>query len=187
MRRRWALGAVAIAAVIAAGAIYQFAFGGSTVEAHLAETHATSVIGSGDEAVGVSAAGVILSWQPAPAEGTLPRLPLDRPPKQGVLAGPVLAQAQVLGAAPPVLRSCIDSSYYGESGVDVTLVSGIELRFGNASRATRKWSAAAAILADPSITDIGYVDLHSPGSASTGGSGHALPPPEAGAGTTCGE
>ena len=145
------------------------------------------MIGAGKDAVGVSAAGAILSSQPAPADGTLPRLPLDRPPEQGVLAGPVLAQARVLGAAPPVLRPCIESSYYGESGVDVTLASGIELLFGNASRAALKWSSAAAILADPSITDIGYVDLHSPGRASTGGSGHALPPPEAGTGSTCGE
>jgi cell division septal protein FtsQ len=181
------MGAAVIVATIAAGAIYQLTLGGSTVEAHLAETPATSVIGTGDEAVGVSSAGVILAWQPPPADGTLPRLPLDTPPKQGVLAGPVLAQARVLGAAPPVLRSCIDSSYYGESGVDVILSSGIELRFGDASRAARKWSSAAAILADPSTTDIGYVDLHSPGRASTGGSGHALPPAEPGAGTSCGE
>jgi len=180
-------GAAIVALAIAAGAIYQVAFGASTVEAHLAQVQPTSVIGSGEDAVGVSAGGAILTGQPPPAEGTLPRLPLDKPPEQGVLSGPVLAQARVLGAAPAVLRSCIDSSYYGESGVDVMLVSGIELRFGDASRAAEKWSSAAAILADPTITDIGYVDLHSPGRASTGGSGHLLPAPEPGAGTTCGE
>ena len=43
-----------------------------------------------------------------------------------------------------------ESSFYGESGVDVELRSGIELRFGDASRAIEKWKAAAAVLADPS-------------------------------------
>ena len=67
------------------------------------------------------------------------------------LAGPVLAQAKVLGggaegAAPPY----VERSYFGESGVDVILTTGIELRFGDASQAKQKWRAAAAILANPS-------------------------------------
>jgi hypothetical protein len=70
--------------------------------------------------------------------------------------------------------------------VDVNLHSGIELRFGSASRAAEKWRSAAAILADPSVTDIGYVDLHSPTHAATGGSGHSLPPPEPGSTASCG-
>jgi hypothetical protein len=186
VRRRWVIGAVIAAIAIAAAAIYQLAFSGSTVEDHHRGARATSVIGSGKDAVGVSATGAILAKQPAPADGALPRLPLDRPPKRRRLAGPMLQQALVLGAAPAVLRSCIAGSYYGESGVDVKLASGIELLFGDASRAAQKWSSAAAILADPTITDIGYVDLHSPSQASTGGSGHTLPTAEPGAGTTCG-
>ena len=74
----------------------------------------------------------------------------------------MLEQAQVLGAAPPALRPYVEGSYYGESGVDVELTSGIELRFGDASQAARKWRAAAAVLADPSITALDYVDLHAP-------------------------
>ena len=61
----------------------------------------------------------------------------------------MLQQARVLGAAPAALRPYIASSYYGESGVDVKLRSGIELRFGDASQAGEKWRAAAAVLADP--------------------------------------
>ena len=68
------------------------------------------------------------------------------------------------------------SSYYGESGVDVKLRSGIELRFGDASEAVAKWKAAAAVLADPSVTALDYVNLHAPRHPSMGGSGHALPP-----------
>ena len=74
----------------------------------------------------------------------------------------MLEQARVLGAAPAALRPYVAGSYYGESGVDVELESGIELRFGEATQAARKWRAAAAVLADPSITSLDYVDLHAP-------------------------
>lgn len=181
---------VAGVAVVAIGlAVYRLAFAGSGGGAGRSsgKARATSVIGSGSDAVGVSARGVILTGSPAPADGTLPRLPLDKPPGSRRLAGPMLQQARVLGAAPPALRPCVEGSYYGKSGVDVNLYPGIELRFGSASRAAQKWSAAAAVLADPSTTGIGYVDLHSPTHVSTGGSGPSLPPAEPGAATGCGE
>ena len=79
----------------------------------------------------------------------------------------------MLGAAPAPLRPCIESSRYGESGVDVELRSGIELRFGDASRAAEKWRSAVAVLADPSITAADYVDLHSPSRPTVYGEGHA--------------
>jgi hypothetical protein len=84
-------------------------------------------------------------------------------------------QARVLGAAPTALRPHIESSSYGESGVDVELRSGIELRFGDAANAAAKWRAAAAVLADQSITALDYVDLHAPSRPAVGGSGHSLP------------
>ncbi len=88
----------------------------------------------------------------------------------------MLEQARVLGAAPATLRPFLSRSYYGESGVDVETTSGIELRFGDDSQAKRKWKAAAAVLADPSIEALDYVDLHAPARPAIGGSGHTLPP-----------
>lgn len=185
MRRRWVVLGVMVSVIGAILVVRHFAFASSSVEAHLGQVQPTAVIGSGKQAVGVSASGVILSWQPPPKEETLPQLPLAGPPKAGRLAGPVLEQARVLGAAPAVLRSCLAGSHYSETGVDVKLLSGIELRFGSASRAVQKWESAAAILADPAITELGYVNLYSPGRASTGGSGHLLPGAEPGASTSC--
>ncbi len=185
MRRRLLVAggiAVAVALVLI---IYHLALSGSGTAGRPGNTRPTSVIGSGPRALGVSAAGVILSGHP-PSGASLPRLPTDKPPQGGRLRGPLLEQARVLGAAPPVLRSCIAASRYGETGVEVKLVSGIELRFGRAARAAQKWAAAAAILADPAVSEIGYVDLYSPGRASTGGSGVTLPPAERGASTHCG-
>ncbi|HEY5053388.1 MAG TPA: hypothetical protein VII45_08260, partial [Solirubrobacterales bacterium] len=84
-------------------------------------------------------------------------------------------QALILGATPAALRKYVESSYYGESGVDVKLKAGVELRFGDASQAARKWRAAAAVLADPSVTALDYVDLHAPSRPAIWGSGHTLP------------
>jgi cell division septal protein FtsQ len=67
-------------------------------------------------------------------------------------------------------------SFYGKSGIDVELRSGVELRFGDASRAAEKWRAAATVLADPAITALDYVDLQAPQRPAVYGSGHALPP-----------
>jgi hypothetical protein len=173
--------AIAVAAVALVAVAYLFVLRDQTVAPTLVPARATSAIGAGSNAVGVSADGAVLTWLPPPEEGTLPLLPLSEPPRSARLAGTALAQARVLGAlAQPSLRRLrpyVERSYYGESGVDVVLSSGIELRFGDASQATRKWKAAAAVLADPSVSTLDYVDLHAPSRPSTGGSGHTLPPP----------
>jgi hypothetical protein len=164
--------------VVIAAAAYWFLIRDATVEAQLQTPRATATIGAGSDAIAVGPEGQILAWLPLSKDLQLPYLPLSSPPKGGRLAGPVLQQARVLGAAPATLRPYIESSYYGESGIDVRLRSGIELRFGDASRATAKWKAAAAVLADPSITALDYVDLHAPRRPAVGGSGHTLPPVE---------
>lgn len=184
MRRR--LLAALLAAALLATAYFLFFSEPPTADPRVRPARPTAVIGAGVAAVGVSAQGVLLSSQPPPEEGTLPRLPLAEPPERGRLAGPALAQARVLGAAPAPIRPCVEGTSFGETGVEVELRSGIELRFGDASRLHDKWSAAAAVLADPSITALDYVDLHAPGRPSVGGSGHALPPAEGGAGGGCG-
>jgi len=166
------LGAAAILAVV----IYLFLLRGSTVAPSLVSSQPVATIGSGPEAVAVAADGTILAWLPPPEEGDLPKLPLDAPPKGPRLQGSVLEQARVLGATPAALLPYVEGSYYGESGVDVNLTSGVELRFGDSTQASRKWRAAATVLADPSVTALDYVALYAPSHPDIGGSGHALPP-----------
>ena len=174
--RRWLI-AVALFVVVG-GTVYWAVIRDSTVAAKLAVPRATATIGTGSDAIAVGSEGEILAWIPLTDDQLLPYLPLSSVPKGGRLAGPVLEQARVLGTAPATLRPYIESSYYGESGVDVRLRSGIELRFGDASQVAAKWKAAAAVLADPSITALDYVDLHAPRRPAIGGSGHTLPPLE---------
>ena len=165
-----------ILAVIAAAALFQRLFGDSVMLGTVRVPAPAATIGSGEDAIAVSADGTVIPWWPLPAEPELPLLPLSEAPKGARLAGPMLQQARVLGAAPVALRPFLAGSYYGESGVDIELTSGIELRFGDASQASRKWKAAAAVLADPTIVALDYVDLHTPNHPAFGGSGHTLPP-----------
>jgi cell division septal protein FtsQ len=164
--------AVAVLAVV----VYLFLLRGTTVSPRLVSSRPVAVIGSGSGAVPVAEDGTILAWLPPPEEGGLPRLPLETTPKGPRLQGPMLEQVRVLAATPPALAPYVEDSYYGESGVDVNLTSGIELRFGDSTQAPRKWRAAAAVLASPSVTALDYVDLYAPSHPATGGSGHALPP-----------
>ena len=175
MRRGLVRGVAVILAVIAIAFVAQRLFGDKTTIGTVRVPVPVATIGSGEDAVAVAADGEVVPWWPLADESELPRLPLAEPPESGRLAGPMLEQARVLGAAPAALRPYLASSYYGESGVDVETSSGIELHFGDASQAARKWKAAAAVLADPTITALDYVDLQAPGHPAYGGSGHTLP------------
>lgn len=171
------LAAAAVVLVLAAVAVYWFVIREDSAEPTVLVPQLAAEIGEGSDAVGVTGSGAIVRWLPLPEEPPLPQLPLAEPPQGGRLRGPALEQARVLAAVPDELRPYVAGSYYGESGVDVELTTGIELRFGDDSQAARKWRAAAAVLADPSITALDYVDLQAPSRPSYGGSGHELPPP----------
>lgn len=81
-----------------------------------------------------------------------------------------LALALVLGAAPEPLAELVrDVSYGEEYGVEIELKGGIPLRFGGPERAGDKWAAAAAVLAEPEVTSLTYLDLRVPERPAIGG------------------
>lgn len=174
VRVRWWLAAAL--ALLVASAVYWFAIRQETAEPKVTVPRLAAAIGEGSSAIGVSADGHLIRWLPLPEEPPLPRLPLESPPQGGRVKGPALEQVRVLAAVPDALRPYVESSRYGENGVDVTLTTGIELRFGDATQAIRKWKAAAAVLADPEITALDYVDLQAPSRPSWAGEEHELPP-----------
>jgi cell division septal protein FtsQ len=168
--------AVLALVLVAVFAVYYFFVRDTAVTAHVQGLELAATIGSGEDAVPVSANGEVLTWLTLPEDLKLPELPLAEPPQGKRVQGQVLEQVRVLGAVPPALRPYVVRSSYGESGVAVELDSGIELRFGDATQAALKWKAAAAVLADPETEALDYVDLHSPTRPSTGGEGKLLPP-----------
>lgn len=168
--------AILLVALLAVAGIYWFAVRTKTAEPHVQVPKLAAAIGEGDEAVGIAGNGAAVRWLPLPDDPPLPRLPLDEVPKGGRLRGTALEQVRVLAAVPDALRPFLESSYFGESGVDVNLTTGIELRFGDDSQVKRKWNAVAAILADPSVTALDYVNVVAPTRPVFEGSEHELPP-----------
>ena len=167
--------AILLAALVVVVGVYWFAVRTGTADPNVQVPKLAATVGEGDEAVGVADNGAAVRWLPLPEDPPLPRLPLDEVPKGGRVRGTALEQVRVLAAVPGQLRPYVEGSYFGESGVDVKLTTGIELGFGDAAQAQRKWRAAAAILADPSITALDYVDLRVPSRPAFSGSSHELP------------
>ena len=175
LRPRLIAGAALVVLVLLAA--YWFLIRQDTAEPRVLVPRLAATIGEGEEAIAVSANGALVRWLPLPEEPPLPHLPLDEPPKGGHLKGPALEQVRVLAAVPDQLRPYLADSGYGDKGVEVTLTTGIELFFGDASKAPKKWRAATAILADPEVTALDYVDLQAPDRPSFGGAEHELPAP----------
>lgn len=169
--------AVLVAVLVVAVGAYWLVVRTKTADPHVQVPKLAAAIGEGDEAVGIAGNGAAVRWLPLPEEPPLPRLPLDEVPKGGRVRGTALEQVRVLAAVPDALRPYVERSYFGESGVDVELTTGIEIRFGQATQVRRKWNAAAAILADPSVTALDYVNVVAPSRPVYEGSEHELPPP----------
>jgi cell division protein FtsQ len=142
---------------------------GLTIE--VIERPPMTIARAGGRELPVAADGTLLTGV-SPDEG-LPVLELDQLPPSGRLTGEPLEQALAAGAAPEELRPLIsDVAYTKDYGVEVTMRGGIPIRFGTGARAGAKWEAAAAVLADPKLDALAYVDVRVPerpaaGSAAT--------------------
>jgi cell division protein FtsQ len=132
---------------------------GLTIE--VIERPPATVARADGRALPVAADGTLLTGV-SPDED-LPALELDQLPPSGRLTGEPLEQALVAGAAPDELRPLISEvAYTKDYGVAVTMRGGIPIRFGTGARAGAKWDAAAAVLADPKLDALCYVDVRVP-------------------------
>ncbi len=122
-----------------------------------------------EEGVAVAGDGTVLSGVPA-TDLELPVIQLKNPPSEGRLEGVARTQAEVMGAAPlPLLPAVKAMAVDKEHGVIAEMVGGIEIRFGDSSNAAAKWAAAAAILANPKLDQLSYIDVRIPGRPAVGG------------------
>ncbi len=100
----------------------------------------------------------------------LPPLQLEAEPGAGTVGADDLELLRVIKAAPQKLTPLISGGALShDNGPVLTLGDGIELRFGDDSQARAKWIAAAAVLADPEVTTLSYIDLTSPSRPAAGG------------------
>jgi hypothetical protein len=173
--KRVLLGLVAVAMI--AVALYWFALrGSSTPTAEAKPPQPVAQIGEGKTMIVVGDDGKLLGASAGKKQVHLPVLPLKQVPKGKRVRGHVLEEVHVVAAAPKALRRYVTTTGYDETGVEVEFDSGIEIRFGDDREAARKWKAAAAMLADPSVTLLSYVDVTAPTRPATGGEEHELPP-----------
>ena len=142
---------------------------------HVVTRRPVARIGVGEDARAVDASGVILPTLDL-ANFDVPRLPLEEVPSHVRLEGGVADQVAVLAAAPTPMLELAQGTRSTPMGVEVLMPGGLELRFGAPQNAAAKWKAAAAIIADPDLTEVGYVDLTSPARSAAGGTGVTLPP-----------
>jgi hypothetical protein len=168
---------VLVAVVVAAVAVYWFALrDSSTTTAEAQPPRAVAQIGEGKRVILVADDGRLMGTASGKSKHQLPVLPLKEPPKGKHVRGHVREEVMVLAAAPKALRHYIATTDYGKTGVEVRFNSGIEIRFGDDRGAEKKWKAAAAMLADPSVTLLSYVDVSAPTRPAAGGEEHELPP-----------
>ena len=169
--------ALAVVALAVVGvAVYWFALrGSSTTDAEAQQVRVVAQIGNGKRVVLVTGDGKLFGMASG-KKADQPVLPLKKLPPGKRVRGHVLEEVRILAAAPKPLRPYIASTSWGKTGAEVELTSGILIRFGDQSEAVRKWKSAVALLADPSVTLLSYVDVHAPTRPEVGGAGHELPP-----------
>jgi cell division septal protein FtsQ len=166
-----------VALAVVAVAVYWFGLrGSSTPEADAQQVRVVAQIGNGKRVVLVSDDGTLLGSATG-AKADQPVLPLKKLPPGKRVRGHVLEEVRILAAAPKPLRPYIAATKWGKTGAEVEFTSGIFVRFGDQSEAVRKWKSAAAVLADPSVTLLSYVDVHAPTRPEVGPGEHELPPP----------
>jgi cell division protein FtsQ len=141
---------------------------------HVTERHPVLVASDGDRNVAVAADGSLLPG--VKVAGRVPELSVNPLGDSGRLSGEPLAEALVIGTAPAPLRPLIDRATVStDYGVVVTMRGGIELRFGTSHNGSAKWAAVAAILADPRLTSLTYIDVRIPQRPAVGGTSTPTP------------
>jgi cell division protein FtsQ len=132
------------------------------------------LVEAGGRQLPVAGDGTLLTGVEIGEDEGLPLLEIGELPPGEVLEGEALQQALVVGATPEPLRPLIEKvGHDGDYGVELTLRGGIPIRFGNGSRADEKWAAAAAVLADPKLDSLTYLDVRVPERPAAGGAAKA--------------
>lgn len=143
------------------------------VEIEVTERPPALIASSGGQAVPVAGDGTLLrGLELGDERERLAEIAVRELPAAGRLTGEPLAQAVIVGAAPEPMRPLIEKvSYSEDAGVEVVMKGEIPIRFGTAAAAAEKWAAAAAVLADPRLKTLTYVDVRVPERPAVGGAG----------------
>ena len=154
-----------------------------------------ALISAAGQQVAVSADGTLLHDVSIP--GSLPAIPLAVSPGGTHVTGATLQVVRLLAAAPyQLLAKVSQATEGGAQGLQAQMRNGPKVYFGTDRDLGAKWSAAAAVLADPGSAGADYIDVTVPsrpvagaGSDSSSGShssGTGAAPGSAGSSTATG-
>ena len=121
------------------------------------------MVKSGGDELAVAADGTLLTGVQAADPNTLPSLELEQLPageaqRRAARTRRWCSAPRRTAPAPLIEKVRVDEDY----GMEVTLRGGIPIRFGSGAGASEKWAAAAAVLADPKLDGLTYVDVRVP-------------------------
>ncbi|MGZ4272727.1 MAG: cell division protein FtsQ/DivIB [Solirubrobacteraceae bacterium] len=126
-----------------------------------------ALISAAGQQVAVSADGTLLRGASVPA--SLPTIPLAVSPGGTHVTGPTLQVVRLLAAAPyQLLGKVSQASDNGSQGLEAQMRNGPKLYFGTDGDLVAKWSAAAAVLADPGSAGADYIDVTIPSRPAAG-------------------
>lgn len=139
---------------------------------HVIEHRPVARVDFDGELLPVAADGSLLTG--VTVEGEVPTLPFEGSPPEGVLPpGATRDAARVAAAAPAVIARRVETiALDGEDearGLVAELENGVEIVFGDPTRAAAKWAAAVRVLADEGAAEAVYVDVRVPQRPAAGG------------------
>lgn len=141
-----------------------------TLRIEVVERAPAALLISGDQAVPVSAGGLLLRGL-RPSEAT-PVIEMGQLPVGTRLRDRrTQAAVDVLAGAPAELRGRIERARTGSRGLQLELHDGPDLIFGSTGRLEAKWAAATRVLADSRAQGATYLDLRMPEWTAAGGLG----------------
>lgn len=121
-----------------------------------------AVVPPGGRPLAVAGDGTVLpSVEP---DGELARVESEQEPRGGVVRDEqALTALAALEAAPEALaEQARGVTIEAPAGLSVQLVPGIEVVLGEPAELEQKWAAAAAVLAEGDLAEVGYVDVSLP-------------------------
>lgn len=141
-----------------------------------------AVIVDGAQRIAVSGDGTLL--HDAVPSSSLPVIPVRVPPGGPRLTGYLLSEVQLLAAAPYQLLAKIGAVSDGSAhGLVAQVRDGPYIYFGDSSRLSAKWTAAAAVLANAGSDGAVYVDVTDPSRPAAGVGSDAIASAGTGSGT----
>jgi cell division protein FtsQ len=135
---------------------------------HVIEEIPVAAVVVAGRAIAVAGDGTLLS--DAVATSGLPRIPLAVPPGGTRLTGAARGAVSLLAAAPyQMLPRLVQVTTTARHGLAAEIRNGPSIYFGDAQRLPAKWTAAVAVIADPTSAGAVYIDVSDPERPAAGG------------------